>query len=44
MDSLRCRAHTRLRLREQSKEVEDMEKQVVEASQKFLVIDVENKK
>lgn len=44
MDTLRCRAYTRQQLRERVKEVEGMEKQVVEATQKTLVIDGENKR
>ena len=44
MDSLRCRAYTRLALRQQNKEVEAMEKEVVETSQRFLVINGENEK
>ena len=44
MDSLRCRTYTRLRLREQSNHVNDIEKEVVEARQKLSAIDRENKK
>lgn len=44
MDCLRCRAYTRQRLRKQDKGVEEMEKQVVEATKKLSVINGENKK
>ena len=44
MDILRCRAYTRQALRQWEKEVEELEKHVMEASQKVLVINSENKR
>lgn len=44
MDTLRCRAYTRQRVRQQCEEVGSLEERVVEAHQKILAINNENKR
>lgn len=44
IDSLRCRAYTRQRLRERVVEVEDMEKRVAEAKKQLTAITNENQR
>ena len=44
METLRCRAYTRQRLKERGKEVEGMERRVLDASQQLTAINRENKR
>ena len=44
MDTLRCRAYTRQRVRQQCEEVGSLEERVMEAHQKILAINNENKR
>ena len=44
MDTLRCRAYTRQRVRQQCEEVGNLEERVMEAHQKILAINNENKR
>lgn len=44
MDTLRCRAYTRQRVWQYTREVDKIEKQVVEVTQKLTAIDNENRR
>ena len=44
METLRCRAYTRQRLREQGREVEGMERRVLDARQQLTAINRENER
>ena len=44
METLRCRAYTRQRLREQGREVEEMEGRVLDAQQQLTAVNRENRR
>ena len=44
MDTLRCRAYTRQRVSQYTKEVDRLEKQVMEATQKLMAVNKENQR
>ena len=44
METLRCRAYTRQRLREEGREVEEMESRVLDAQQQLTAVNRENRR